>query len=115
MNRGSRPILVQRIETSCPCLTIEPRSLTVGSGEKQVLGLAFDPSGDLDFRGGLAIEVTGFAGGAVAFQTLVKLEVEPGPSEGDAALEPERKGGQPSAPGPSIAPIVAMRLGGPPL
>ncbi len=66
---------MQRIETSCPCLTTTPGPIWIGRGECKVLAVEFDPSQESDFRGSLAIDVTGYDGDAVAFHTLVELEV----------------------------------------
>ena len=43
-NHGLQPVDIQRIETSCPCLRVEPVSLTVGPSESAEIGFAFDPS-----------------------------------------------------------------------
>jgi hypothetical protein len=74
-NPGSQALTIERVETSCSCLTIAPRSIRIAPGESKTLSLEFDPSEEPDFRGGLSIDVTGFAAGGVAFHTRAKLEV----------------------------------------
>ena len=76
LNSGSESVTVARIETSCPCVTIAPSQITVAPSARALLLVAFDPSGEPDFRGGLSIRVTGYlTGDIVAFSTLVDLEV----------------------------------------
>jgi Protein of unknown function (DUF1573) len=75
VNRGSGAIQVGSIATSCPCLRVRPRSVRLEPGEARVLTAEFDGSEEPDFQGGLAISVTGYAGGAEAFHTVVEVEV----------------------------------------
>lgn len=75
-NRGDRPVAVERIEISCPCLRVEPGALNIDPGERRTLLLRFDPSEEPSFRGRLAIEVTGRGPmGESVFGTRVTLEV----------------------------------------
>ena len=93
MNHGSKPVSIERIETSCPCLTITPGSFRIGPGEKKGAAVEFDPSAEPDFRGGLSIDVTGYAAGGVAFHTLVRLEVKREPLDeiGDLVPSPNEE------------------------
>lgn len=74
-NHWSQIVAVERIETSCPCLTISPESFHIQPGERKSIAVEFDPSTEPDFQGGLSIEITGYAVGSVVFHTLVKVEV----------------------------------------
>jgi len=75
-NPGPRPVSVERIETSCPCIRAEPASFKVGPGELAELVTRFDPSDDPDFRGGLSIEVVGRSPrDFVLFRARVDLEI----------------------------------------
>jgi len=85
-NRGPHPLRVQRIETSGPCLTTTPGPIWIGRGECKVLAVEFDPSEEPDFRGRLAIDVTGYDGDVVAFHTLVELEVRAAALKGTGQL-----------------------------
>ena len=69
-NSTPRPVEIQRVETSCPCLCVEPTSLNIGAGEVEEVMVAFDPSEAPDFRGGLAIDVVGYGStGEIVFRT----------------------------------------------
>ena len=75
-NPGRVSITIERIVTSCPCLTINPAPIEVGPGLSTALIVRFDPAEDRDFRGGLSIEVAGFeTNGKVVFRTRVSLKV----------------------------------------
>jgi Protein of unknown function (DUF1573) len=94
VNHGSQPVAIERIETSCPCLTTTPGSIRVSPGERMVLAVEFDPSAEPDFRGGLSIDVTGYSGDRVAFHTLVNLDVRADSLKGGGALVslPDKEG-----------------------
>jgi hypothetical protein len=75
-NPGPRPVSVERIETSCPCIRVEPARFKVGPGEFAELVARFDPSHDPDFRGGLSIEVVGRSSrDFVLFRARVNLDI----------------------------------------
>ena len=75
VNHGSQAVAIERIETSCPCMTITPASILIEVGEKKLLTVEFDSSTELDFHGGLSIEVTGYASVGIAFHALANLEI----------------------------------------
>ena len=76
-NSGDSLVVIDHIESSCECLTIEPRSIRLGPGESSVLRVVFDSSRELDFVGELGIEVTAReASGTISFRTMVDVEVE---------------------------------------
>lgn len=56
-NPHSRPIAIKTIETSCPCLKVSPRCLSLNSHEETSLSIVFDPEEDREFRGSLSVEV----------------------------------------------------------
>ncbi len=65
-----------------------PGSFRVEPGDKMGAAVEFDPSAEPDFRGGLSIDVTGYAAGGVAFHTLVRLEVKSDPPDEIGDLVP---------------------------
>ena len=76
LNPSRDAVQIDRVETSCPCLSAEPTKFKVGPGESAEVRLAFDPSQEPDFRGGLSIEVIGYGAMAkIAFRTRVNLDV----------------------------------------
>lgn len=75
-NPGIDLVLVERIESSCPCLGAGRSRIQMAPGESCNLSLRFDPSHDADFRGRLSINVAGYdAAGRTVFGTQVHLEV----------------------------------------
>ncbi len=75
-NLGREPILIGRIETSCPCVRVEPGMFQIGPGEAKSLAVRFDPADEPDFHGQLSVIVTGYDdAGRAAFGTRVNLEV----------------------------------------
>lgn len=84
-SRTSRPLEVHRVETSCPCLRVEPTSFKVAPGGSAEVDLAFDPSQEPEFRGRLSIDVAGYGlGDEIIFRTRVHFEVRDDPSQGMA-------------------------------
>jgi hypothetical protein len=83
VNRTSQPLTIERIETSCPCLTTALASTSIGPGEKKVLSLEFDSSAEPDFHGGLSMDVTGFSSGVMAFHLLADVEIRAASTEHD--------------------------------
>jgi hypothetical protein len=97
-NSGSDPVIVARVETSCPCLTVAEQSTEIGPGQAADLTMEFDPADDPDFRGGLSIDVIGRDPlGGIVFRTRAQIEVRAQPGEpanrlsvGRPDPEPER-------------------------
>jgi hypothetical protein len=56
-NPGLRSVSVRRIESSCPCIRVEPGRLELLARAGQDLMVTFDPTEEPDFRGGLLVEV----------------------------------------------------------
>lgn len=81
-NHGTSTLMIDSIETSCPCLTTAPSSICLGPGEGKILAVEFDPSDEPEFRGRLSVDITGYANGVVAFRTRANLEVRNGGSDG---------------------------------
>jgi hypothetical protein len=88
-NCGSRELLIDRLETGCPCLTITPERLRIGPSESEVVAVTFDPSGEPDFHGGLSIDISGYSRGNLAFRTVAQVEVRKEVAS-SAARSPER-------------------------
>jgi hypothetical protein len=79
-NTQNAPIKLARIETSCPCIQVTPRSRHIAADEAQDWTVTFDPSPDPGFEGRLSVEVTGYLeDGQIAFRTHVDLEMKPKP------------------------------------
>ncbi len=76
-NAQSGSLTLERVETSCPCVSVSALPLRIGRGEAGTLRVRFDPSSDPDFEGPLCVQLTGFlAGGEIAFRTEVRLRAE---------------------------------------
>jgi hypothetical protein len=89
-NPGREPQTVARIETSCPCIHFSPESVSLEPGETAKLEVTFDPSGEPDFRGGLAVRVSGYdLKGMEQFQGTVELTVAKEETTPDAGSVPE--------------------------
>lgn len=75
-NESAEAISIDRVETSCPCLSVLPLPARVEAGSERSLTVAFDPTAEPDFRGGLAVELTGRgSAGTILFGTRVDLDV----------------------------------------
>jgi len=75
-NRRDDAVVLHRVETSCPCVRVTPSPLRVGPLQQAVLNVTFDPSGEPDFRGSLAVDYTGRgADGEVVLRGRVDLTV----------------------------------------
>lgn len=71
--------MVDRIETSCPCLRPTPNALVIGAGESVSLTFDCDLSDEPEFQGGLAIDVEAYDDlDRVVFRTRVNVEVRSG-------------------------------------
>jgi hypothetical protein len=78
-NGGSDTVRIERVETSCPCVSVNPSRATVKPGCTAELTVAFDAEHSPDFRGPLRVAVLGRGpDDRVAFQTAVDLSVESG-------------------------------------
>jgi hypothetical protein len=89
-SRSGRSVVVERIETTCSCLTADPPPFEVKPGGTVLWSIKFDLSDDPDFLGSLAVGIVGFdATGAVAFKTQVTAAVGAGgpgpPTPGEVA------------------------------
>jgi len=74
-NTCAEPLTFDRIETSCPCITIAEIPLRLGPNEIRKLRVAFDPTHEPDFKGRLSVDVTAYLhGNSIAFRTNVNLE-----------------------------------------
>jgi len=58
-NTGNAPLILERIETSCPCIRIAPVPFQIKAKERKLCTVTFDPSSEPDFRGKLSVEVSG--------------------------------------------------------
>lgn len=85
-NSGTRPIELGKIESSCPCLTIDlPRGVLAPA--EQIHGRArLDLRKEPAFAGDLGVEVRGFtARGDLAFTMIVEITVRRGKTPGFSA------------------------------
>jgi hypothetical protein len=98
-NLRGEAVDVDHVEVSCPCVSLAPSSFNLTPRGFARVTVAFDPSGESDFRGKLSIIVRGMdAGGGTLFQTRVALAVQD-----DAELE-----------GPWLPPTETRSLARPP-
>lgn len=68
-------VTIERIETSCPCISIDGTPIRLDPNEATDLNVALDPSDDLDFEGRLSVRVTGYLNdGRIGFQSRVNIE-----------------------------------------
>lgn len=75
-NLQSEPINVDRIDTSCPCMRIEPRSLNFGPAQSKLIRVSFDTSEDPNFRGSLEVDVIGRGlTGHPVFSTKIEVSI----------------------------------------
>jgi hypothetical protein len=80
-NVSAEAISIDRVETSCSCVSVSPLPARVEAGSERALTVAFDPAEEPDFRGGLSVDVTGHGpAGDVVFRTRVDLDIERTPS-----------------------------------
>jgi Protein of unknown function (DUF1573) len=77
-NVQAQPIIVDRVEVSCPCVRIGPLPVRIGAGETINLRATFEPSPeDVDFKGTLLVIITGYAADAsVAFQMHARIDCD---------------------------------------
>lgn len=87
-NDSAGAIVCNTVETSCPCLRVETLPGRVERRATASLKVLFDPSHDRDFRGGLAVNLTGRDPSAqVVFRSRVDLRVQ---DDATAALDSAR-------------------------
>jgi hypothetical protein len=75
-NLRTVPVILERVETSCPCITVGDLPASLEPEGATDLRVTFDPTHEPDFVGALAVQVVGYlSDGQVGFRTRVKLEV----------------------------------------
>ncbi|MGC8642478.1 MAG: DUF1573 domain-containing protein [Isosphaeraceae bacterium] len=75
-NVRSDPLTIDRIETSCECVSVAPVPVEIGPRQTRVVSVSFDPSSEPGFEGGLAVRLTAYlSGGEVAFRTTVNARL----------------------------------------
>jgi hypothetical protein len=80
------PVVIERIDVSCPCIRVAPGSLRIDPGGSAALRVSFDPTKDPNYRGELGVHVIGFGdGGRVVFRTRVELVINPLPPRAESA------------------------------
>ena len=78
-NRLDESIAILRVETSCECVTVNPDSFRIDPRGEIPLRIAFDPSGEPNFRGKLRVEVIGYGpSDQIVFRTSVRVEIKGG-------------------------------------
>ena len=76
-NPGVDPVVISRVETSCPCVRATPDRLSLAPGESSEFTLTFDSTGEPEFRGRLAVEYVGRSpDGSAVVRGTVHLEVK---------------------------------------
>lgn len=77
-NTRNAPFVLERVETSCPCIRVAPLPVKLEANETRNWTVTFDPLVDPTFEGRLSVEIIGYlAGGQIAFRTNVNLNVRP--------------------------------------
>ena len=75
-NHGREALILERVESSCPCVSVGPVPVQIAAGGSALLAVTVDLAGEPDFRGGLTVDLTGNAtDGATMFHTEVRLMV----------------------------------------
>ena len=78
-NTSQVPHSVDRIVTSCPCVSSSASTFSLGSGEDCVITLKFDSREEPEFRGNLTVEVMGKSrDDELLFQLLVRVRIHEG-------------------------------------
>ncbi len=79
-NPGLAPVTVDRVVSSCPCITVSPLPACVPCSGSAVLVVAFDPADEPEFRGGLSVELSGRgAADSRLFEAVVEFEIGENP------------------------------------
>ena len=72
---GRLPVTVVWVATSCPCVTVGPRPVRIAAEASSNLSVSYDSTGEPDFRGRLAVSMTGQrSDGATLFRAGVELQ-----------------------------------------
>ena len=76
-NSGDVRLVVDRIDSSCPCARMNPSRVVIAAGGSVRAEVEYDPTSEPEFRGLLAISVTGSSADHVAqFRLTVHVQVE---------------------------------------
>lgn len=74
-NPRTESVRLDRVETSCPCVSVESLPTIAANGTSEI-EVVFNPSEEPDFRGALSVELIGKDDGAKSlFETRANLEV----------------------------------------
>ena len=75
-NDSTEAVTVEAVESSCPCVRVSPLPARIDAGADRTLTVVFDPVAEPDFRGGLAVGLTGRTrDGAVVFSARIDIDV----------------------------------------
>jgi hypothetical protein len=67
-NEISKPVTVERVESTCSCIKVSPLPIRLEARRTQLLLVKFDPSESANFNGAPSVRLTGFtADGYAAF------------------------------------------------
>jgi hypothetical protein len=78
-NTQDDSVVLERIQTSCPCIEATPAPTRIGPRQAEKLKVIFNASRDGDVGGPLSVELTGhLADGRIGFRALVRLQIELG-------------------------------------
>jgi hypothetical protein len=80
-NRTLAPVIIDRFEASCECLTLSGLPLTIPAGNEGGLEVAADESRESEFHGALGVEVTAWSGAHRAFEFVVLVRVDKVPED----------------------------------
>lgn len=85
-NGGPTAVDVRRVQTSCPCIRVEPCALRIDPGHAANLVVQFNPQHEPEFRGVLCPVVTGHGPkDAILFRIEIRLTVAEKPPGGSVA------------------------------
>jgi len=76
-NRGDVRLVIDRIDTSCDCVRMTPSTVTLDAGQSAFLSVEYNPNSEPEFRGALAVSLTGLSADHVTiFNLVVHVRIE---------------------------------------
>ena len=75
-NGSTQTIDIERVSTSCPCMTVAPGAFRVGPMQGKTIRVTFYPAAERDFRGQLRVDISGHGSdGEILLRTSVAVTV----------------------------------------
>jgi len=92
LNTDDKALMIDRIVTSCPCISVGDVPVILRPGEPQNLKIIYNLSEDPNFEGQLAVLITCYlSDGKIGFKTTINLEANEGrgqPQTGSNSFDP---------------------------